>query len=380
MKILHLISTAGVYGAETVVLNLTAAQKAQGHAPCIGAFLNHHRPNLALVDEARRRGLPVETFDCRGRFDRLAVKTIRNFVTGQGIELVHSHGYKSDFYAYLAAKPTGAAFVATCHLWTRSTRSVRFYEFIDSFVLRRAARVVGVSDAISAALFKSGIPKSKLSTIYNGTDLQRFQCVGAPLREELGIGNRLLIGTVARLEKQKGIEYLVRAAQRVISEFPNSLFVVIGDGSLRSSLRELISSLGLDTKVRLLGERTDMPAVYSSLDLFVLPSIDEGMPMTILEALAAHRPVIATRVGAVEKLIVHEQTGLLVESRDVDALHDAIVRCLRDPAFARRLGSNGQRHVQAGFSAGAMAHSYLEIYRQMLRDQERAAVPAWQGS
>lgn len=380
MKILHLISSAGVYGAETVVLNLTAAQKAQGNEPVIGVFRNHHRPNLALVDEARRRGLPVETFDCRGRFDRVTVRALRSFVTGQGIELVHSHGYKSDFYAHMAAKATGAAFVATCHLWTRSTRAVRFYEFIDSLVLRRAGRVVGVSDAISAALLDSGIPKAKLTTIYNGTDLQRFHYVGAPLREELGTGNRLLIGTVARLEKQKGIEYLVRAAQRVISEFPNSLFVVVGDGSLRSSLRDLIKDLGLDAKVRLLGERTDMPAVYSSLDLFVLPSIDEGMPMTILEALAARRPVIATRVGAVEKLIVHEQTGLLLEPRDVSALYDAIVRCLRDPAFARRLAANGERHVHASFSAEAMAQSYFKVYRQTLSDQERAAVPAWQGS
>jgi len=380
MKILHLISSAGMYGAETVVANLTAAQKALGSEPVIGVFRNHHRPNSVLVERARKRGLRVEVFDCHGRLDRACVRAIRSFVTAQGIELVHSHGYKSDFYAYLAAKGTGAAFVATCHLWTRSTRSVRFYEFIDSLVLRRARRVIGVSDAITAALHESGISKSRLRTINNGTDLIRFQCAPSTLREELRIGNRLMIGTVARLERQKGIEYLVRAAQGVISKFPDSLFVVVGEGSLRSELGELIRELGLDSHVRLLGERNDMPGVYSSLDLFVLPSVDEGMPMTILEALAASRPVVATRVGAVEKLIVDGETGLLVDPRDVQALGGAILRSLKDPALARRLGSNGQRHVQASFSAEAMARNYLEIYSQALPKQGSAALPAWQGS
>jgi glycosyltransferase involved in cell wall biosynthesis len=380
MKILHLISSAGMYGAETVVANLTAAQKALGSEPVIGVFRNHHRPNLALVEQARKRGLRVEVFDCHGRFDRASVRAIRSFVTAQGIEVVHSHGYKSDFYAYLAAKPTGAAFVATCHLWTRSTRSVRFYEFIDSLVLRRARRVIGVSDAITAALHESGISESRLGTIPNGTDIIRFQCSPKTLRKELGIGNRLMIGTVARLERQKGIEYLVRAAQGVVSEFPDSLFVVIGQGSLGPELCQLIRELGLESHVRLLGERNDMPGVYSSLDLFVLPSIDEGMPMTILEALAASCPVIATRVGAVEKLIIEGETGLLVEPRDVPALGAAILSCVRDPALAGRLGSNGQRHVQASFSAEAMARNYLEVYSQALHKQGRAALPACQGS
>lgn len=380
MKILHLISSAGVYGAETMVLNVTEAQKAQGHEPVIGVFRNHRCPNLALVDEARKRNLPVEIFDCRGRFDRLTVRSIRRFISSHSIQLVHSHGYKSDFYAYLAARATGAAFVATCHLWTRATRSLRVYEFMDSLVLRRADRVVGVSDVITKGLLESGISKSKLSTIYNGTDLLRFDSAGATLREELGIGNRLLIGTVARLEKQKGLEYLIHAAKDVISEFPDSLFVLVGDGSLRCRLGELINDLGLQSRIQLLGERKDMPGIYSSLDLFVLPSIDEGMPMTILEALAAKRPVVATRVGAVEKLIIHEQTGLLVEARDVPALRDSILRCMRDQPFARRLGSNGERHVQASFSAEAMARNYIEIYKQALGNQERAAIPVWQGS
>jgi glycosyltransferase involved in cell wall biosynthesis len=319
---------------------------------------------LELASEARKRGLQVEVFECDGRFDRAAIRAIRSFVVANGVDVVHSHGYKSNFYGYFAAKGLDAAFVSTCHLWTGATPSIRLYEFLDSLLLRRARRIVGVSDPITKSLCKSGIPKSKISTVYNGTDLLRFSRSSSTLREELGAGNRLLIGTVGRLETQKGIEYFVRAARDVIAELPEALFIIVGEGSLRSRLRDLICDLKLDSHVRLLGERVDMPGVYSSLHLFVLASIDEGMPMTILEALAAGCPVVATQVGSVEKLILHEETGLLVEARNVQALREAIVRCLRDTSFARRLAANGLQHVRNSFSAEAMARNYLKIYSQ----------------
>ena len=380
MRMLHLISSAGMYGAEAVVLNLTTAQKEQSHEPVIGVLHNRHRPHLEIAAEARKRGLAVEIFACQGRFDRSTVRSIRDFVTANSIEVVHTHGYKSDIYGRFAVKGLNTAFVATCHLWTRSTRSVRFYEFLDSLILRSARRVVGVSDAITEALAQSGIPETKLATVYNGTDLSRFEAPVRTLRDELGIGDGLLIGTVGRLETQKGIEYFIRAAREVLGEFPAAQFVVIGEGSLRAQLNGLIRDLRLGANIRLLGERTDMPGVYASLDLFVLASIDEGMPMTILEALASSRPVLATRVGAVDKLVVPDITGLLMESKDVNALRDAMLRCLRDPDFARMLGTNGARHVRNSFSAGAMASNYAEIYSQALRAGEPCAIPVCQGS
>lgn len=380
MKILHLISSAGMYGAEAVVLSLTAAQKEMGHEPVIGVFHNRHQPHLEIAREARKRDLAVEIFACNGRFDWAAVRAIRSFVAARSVEVVHTHGYKSDIYGRFAVKGLSAAFVATCHLWTRGTRSVRFYEFLDSFVLRSARRVVGVSDVITESLARSGIPKSKLATISNGTDLLRFQAATPSLREEMGIGQGLLIGTVGRLETQKGMEYFIRAAREVIAVFPDTQFVVVGEGSLRSQLTELIRDLKLDSHVRLLGERTDIPGVYASLDLFALASIAEGMPMVILEALASGRPVVATRVGAVEKLVLPEVTGLLVEPGDVTGLREAMLRCLGNPAFARQLAANGAQHVRRSFSAEAMARNYSEIYRQALCAEEKSPLPVCQGS
>jgi glycosyltransferase involved in cell wall biosynthesis len=370
MKILHLISSGGMYGAEVMLLNLASAQKRLGCEPVIGVFENTHQPHMELAKAASDRGLAVEVLPCRGKFDRKTIGSIRRSIRASSACLVHGHGYKSDLYGFLSAKPMGVRFVATCHLWTRASRSIRFYEYLDSLILRRADRVVGVSDGIAECLRKSGIPQQKISVIYNGTDLPATIDCQPTLRQEIGAGNKLIVGTVGRLEEQKGLEYFIAAAKEVLTQFPGVLFVVAGEGSWRSRLEHMISDLGLTSSVLLLGRRTDMAGVYASLDLFVLASIDEGMPMTILEALATRRTVVATSVGAVEKLIIPERTGMLVEPRNVPALRDAMLRCLRDPSSAQELGHNGEEHVRNSFSSDAMAGSYIALYRRVLSELE----------
>ena len=370
MRVLHLISSGGMYGAEAMLLNLASAQTRFGCKPIIGVFENTHVPHIELAKAANERGLEVEIIPCRGRLDLKTMHTIRGFIRSNGVCLVHGHGYKSNLYGFLSARQLGVPFVATCHLWTGASRIVRLYEYLDSLILRRAQRVIAVSDAIGDSLRKARIQREKISVIYNGTDLQERQNCQPTLREELGAGGRVIVGTVGRLETQKGFEYFIKAAKEVLAEFPEVLFIIAGEGSLRSRLERMIREMGLASKILLLGKRTDMAGVYASLDMFVLASIDEGMPMTVLEALAARRPVVATNVGALEKLIIPERTGMLVEPRDVLGLRDAMLRCLRNPSFARDLGRNGEEHVRTSFSSDGMARSYLNVYRQVLAQGE----------
>jgi glycosyltransferase involved in cell wall biosynthesis len=364
MKILHLISSGGMYGAEAMLLNLGAAQQRLGCELVLGVFHNKLAPHLEVAERAAPLGLPVEVIPCRGRMDRAAADAIRDCAKRRGIAVIHTHGYKANIYGLRVARSLGIPLVITCHLWTGSSLSVRVYEFLDAQVMRRADKIVAVSDAIEATLRSAGIPRDKLQTIYNGIDLAPFAAAEPTLRRELGSGGRPLIALVGRLERQKGIEYFIRAAAEVVVQSPDARFIVIGEGSQRQPLESLIRELGMTERISLLGERKDMPGVYASLDLFVLSSIDEGMPMTILEALASGRPTIATRVGAVGKLILNEETGLLVEARSVPALRDAMLRCLEDSSFARALGLRGEEHVRTSFSADSMARQYIETYRK----------------
>ncbi len=229
-------------------------------------------------------------------------------------------------------------------------------------MLRRADAVVGVSDGIVQALKRSGVAEDRLLAIPNGIPGRSPQVSTRSLREELGVGQRALIGAVGRLETQKGHTFLLEAARALLQRWPEVLFVIAGEGSQRAVLEQQIRALGLERQVKLLGRRSDMEALYAALDLFVMPSLDEGTPMVLLEAMRAGLPVIATRVGGVPQLIRAGETGVLVEPEDTAALAGAMQRCLADALMARRLGAAAAREIRERHSAEAMESRYRALY------------------
>jgi glycosyltransferase involved in cell wall biosynthesis len=366
MKVLHLISSGGMYGAENVVAALARDLEQMGCWVRVGVFQNAHCPDNNVADQLERCGASVIRIPCRGRVDRGAIQQIREIVRGQQVQLVHSHGYKSDIYSYLACRRLGVPMMATCHLWTRQTPAIRVYEFIDGWLLRRFDAVVAVSDVIAEDARRAGISAARITTINNGIDLAPFASATPTLAEEIKKGDRLLIGTAGRLVSQKGMDYFLRAARAVLNEMPEALFAVVGDGPDRGKLERLAQELGIEEHVVFTGSRADMPHVYASFDVFVLASLDEGLPMAVLEALASNRAVVATQVGAVPKVIVSGQTGMLVKAADVPGLAGAILVLLRSPELRARLGRSGSALVHKQFSSRVMSQEYLRLYEQLL--------------
>jgi glycosyltransferase involved in cell wall biosynthesis len=364
MKILQLISSGGYYGAENVVVSLAESLERNNCGSVIGVFHNDSQVNEELIRQAEKRGLTVERFVCRGRWDWQTVRAIREKVKNLNIDLLHTHGYKADIYGLLAARGLGFPLISTCHLWTHDTAAVRFYEFLDSLLLRRFDAVVAVSDTIAESLRNSGIRQSTIRVIDNGIDLSFFSRTGERLAEKIDNGQKLVVGTVGRLVPQKGLEYFLRAAREVLLDFSDVTFVVIGSGPDREKLEHIVRDLAIEQNVLFTGHCTDMPGAYASMDVFVLASIDEGMPMAILEALASKKPVVATSVGAVPQLIIQEKTGFLVAPRDVQALKLAILRLLKDASLRSQLGNAGEALVKRSHSRDTMARNYLQLYEQ----------------
>ena len=243
---------------------------------------------------------------------------------------------------------------------------MRLYAALDRVALRGFDKVVVVSDAVADILRRWGVAPDKVSTIFNGVDIERFKEATPTLRHEIAPQDHSLVGFVGRLVPGKGGELLLRAAQKVLAVHRKTTFVLVGDGPSRRGWETLATELGIGQHVTFAGVRDDMPGVYASLDIVVLPSLIESMPMCLLEAMAAGKPVIATRVGAVPKLIIPEQTGLLFDSADVNGLATHILRLLEDPELACRLGQNGRAHASRHFSAEAMAKSYRGQYEKVL--------------
>ncbi len=362
MHILQLISSEGYYGAESMLVALADALSRQGHDCTVAVFRDSRAPHTEVADEAQRRGLAVEMVPCAGRWDPVSMRRIRQLLGHHKADVLHSHGYKADLYGYAAARPGGTALISTCHTWPNRRPLMRAYAVLDRFVLRSFDRIAAVSDSAADILRRSGIEKRKIATISNGVDLERFRYASPDLRREIACGRDPLVGFVGRLVPGKGGEILLAAARKVIAEHPEARFVFVGDGPLRGAWQSLARNLSIEDRVVFTGSRTDMPEVYASLDLVVLPSFQEAMPMCLLEALAAAKPVIATTVGAIPRIILPGVTGLLVEPGDEGGLAAAILRLLRNPELSAHFALNGRRQAAERFSCEAMARDYIGLY------------------
>jgi glycosyltransferase involved in cell wall biosynthesis len=372
MKILQIISSGGLYGAEQVVLNLTRHLERMGHEGQIAVFENWHAPNLHIADAAKAFGLAVELVPCRGRFDWGTVKHLKQFAESYKPDLVHMHGYKADMYGYAAVRSLRAAKVSTCHGWVDNTLPLQAYGLMDRWILRRFDLVVAVATEIAERLRRAGVSPGKIHVIGNGIDVTSFETDVPTLRRKLRLDSTcVLVGAIGRLSPEKGFAVLVPAAQVVVQRHPEVRFVIVGCGPEQKKLQQLTRECGLEGKLFWAGRRDDMAGVYASLDIQVQPSLKEGLPMTILEGLAAHKPIVATRVGAVENVIEDGKTGLLVPASDCAQLALAILRLLEDPALRSQLANAGQEHVRTKFSSERMAGEYLAAYAELLAEQGR---------
>ena len=363
MKVLQVISSGGLYGAEAVLLTLSTTLNQTSHKSTLAIFNNLPNPNLQVHEKALQLGLESHLIPCSGQFDHAAVSKLRNLIKETEADVVHAHGYKADSYVYLALRGSGIPIVSTCHNWIKHSWLVSAYGALDRFVLRGYSAVVAVSDEVKQTLLKSRVNFEKIKLIRNGIDVASFANVPPSLREHT---DSQIIGWVGRLSHEKGPDIFIRAAAVALREHPNLLFVLVGDGPLRASLEALTQELGISASIRFAGRREDMAAVYASMDLLVSSSRQEGLPMAILEGMASGVPWIATAVGDVPSLIKDGHNGLLVPIGDIESLSSAIIRLVEHPEIRERLGLAGRQTVQDNFSTQRMTKEYVDVYERLI--------------
>jgi glycosyltransferase involved in cell wall biosynthesis len=242
-------------------------------------------------------------------------------------------------------------------------------------LLGRRDRVVGVGEAVRRALIDNeGIPASRVKVIYNGVDLAPYRdplqdraSIRQRVREEFGIPeSAILLAQVARLDDLKDHATALRAMARIVAAVPQAMLLIVGDGPERTKIERLVGDLGLGHCVRLVGTRGDVPDILLAADLFLLSSKSEGIPLTVIEAMAAGLPVVSTDVGGVGEIVVAGETGLLVPAGDDAALAAAAIELLPDAARRARLGEQGYRRAMDKFDEVRMHHDYRELYAEML--------------
>ena len=365
---MHLISSSGLLGAEQVLLELASKAKQAGLPVTVGVLKNSSNPHVEVTDAAAQKGVNTQVFPCSGRLDKNTLSLINYYVLSHNVNIVHSHNYKSNFYARLSLPRTGVQWVVTNH-GRRTGPFLFFYNLLDTFIVRAADKVVAVSDPIRRQLRRSGLSSEKLSMIDNGIDVDRFLRGQSSkrLRRSLNIeDSAMVIGTIGSLTEEKGHRYLIESIPGVIARFPNALFIFVGSGKERQSLELKARTLGVADSVLFTGVRNDIPDLLSILDAFALPSLREGLPMALLEAQAAHIPVVATNVGAIPTVIKDRETGLLIPPRSPEALCTALCSVLGDPGAAAKMAARAFKRLRKDYSSDTMFQKYLSIYGQVL--------------
>ena len=334
-----------------------------------------HRVTIAtgaecwIAGEARRLGIPVEICPMRGKADIRAIRALIKFCRRENVDILHTHSGIDSWIGGIAAKFAGVPAVRTRHLFLPLK-----YNPIN-FVHYLFARFFALGETMRTMLVKEcGFPADKVINIPTGIDFASFvsRFSRHEMRSTLQIDDdAFVVLTVAVIRGVKRHDVALRAFKILLATFPNSRYLIAGEGPMRSDMERLASELGIDDAVRFLGHRTDVADLIRAADVMLLTSRSEAQSQALTQSIGLGLPAVATAVGGVPEVILHEKTGLLVPPDDPERTASALLRIAQNPAFAATLSAQGKMHAQQHYSLEVMLDRSEAVYRQLLAAHNR---------
>ena len=365
--ILYLSTSSGPGGAERVISNLAASLDPERYRAILCLF----RAGW-IQERSESRGVRTYVIPTHGIADWRWALQFRRLLRQERVDLVHAHEFDANVQGAFVATLSSIPLVATVHgknyFWEKLRRRLA-YRLVSHW-----ATMVAVSDNLKEFIVKNiGISPDRIKVVYNGVDALPY-CEASDVslcRRELGIpqGDHI-VGVVGNLYPVKGHQYFIEGIPAVLQTCPNTSFLFAGRGELETQLKEQVHRLGLDKRVHFLGLRQDIPRILALLDVFVLPSLSEGLSMAILEAMIAGKPVVATKVGGNPELVVEGETGFLVPPRDSHALASRVATLLTNKQQAVQFAEQGRRRAEGQFSLATMVRAYQLLYEQCLQSKQ----------
>lgn len=362
-KILHVVWSLNVGGAEKLVYDLAHAQRAAGFAPMV-CSVNEFG---LLGDRLREEGFPVFSRHKSPGLDISMVRWLRRLIRREKVAVVHAHQYSPMVYAVLA----GLGLRGTTLVYTEHGRNYPEHlswkrRLVNPLLGRLADHLVSISHSTRHSMISCDrLPAGRIRVIHNGVDVRRARgsAPAGQKRAELGIPEGCaVVGSAARLEEVKNLPMMLRAFRQVLAARRDTVLVVAGTGSLEPNLKRLAGELGIAEAVRFIGLRHDLPDLFRMFDVFLLSSHTEGISITLLEAMANEVPAVVTAVGGNPEVVRDGETGYLVPAGGDREMADRILFLLDHPDIARRMGKEALRRVEGSFSFNRMMSSYLELY------------------
>jgi glycosyltransferase involved in cell wall biosynthesis len=366
LTVLHLVANRWWTGSAEPVVRLVSGLRARGHRVLLGLIAGDRFEQKAR--EAGLEPLGQLSLEVRGNpLHALAdLRRVRAIVRAERVDVIHAHHSHDHWLGWLARGRGSAALVRTFH----NSRAVRL-AWPSTALYRRTDASIAVSLEIEERGRRAGIPADRLARVEGVVDLGRFEGGdgGAAIRKEFDLGGAPVLGCVARLAPRRGHELLIRGFRLLLADYPHARLLLVGKGEARQRLEALVTELGLAREVLFTGYRdADLPGVLQALDAFALMGAgsDESC-RAALEAMAAGRPVIGRRVGALPETVLHGVTGLLVDDDRAESVAAALRALVADPERAAAMGRAGRERARALYGSDAHAARVEAVYESALR-------------
>ena len=363
VKVLQFICSTGFYGAERWVLALAKHLDASKISCDLVVTMEPEQKPLELVSEYKKLGLGCHILEMKNKFDFSAVNKLAKLIQDEGIDIIHTHGYKSDIIGVLAARKAGIKSIVTPHGFENAKDfKLRLFIWLGCQAMKFATKVVPLSAQLMADVLRMGVKKDKTLYIQNGVDLSEVEATPSPLRVN---SDEKRIGFVGQMISRKNIFDLLDIFDSLHQQHPNTRLLLLGDGDSRAELETYSKKLQSAEYIEFLGFRDDRLSLLKSFDLFVMTSTLEGIPRCLMEATAAEIPVAAYNIPGIDQLISHEKTGLLADLGDKQTLQHYWEELLFQPDRASELASAAKKYVYQHYSANRMAAEYSALFFEL---------------
>lgn len=370
---MHLIATNFYGGPEKQILEHLKRLNAEKYTAVLASFCEKNGEN-ELLDRAKSADIKTCEIRMTHALDFRALMILLKKLKRENIDLLCVHGYKSVIMGWYARKKLGIPVLVFSRGYTAEDRKVAFYEWLERQFLSKLDGIISVSKGQQKKLHAFGVKARKEWIVYNAVEIpeQSLNDLSQSSRNDvcsrLGVSpEKKLVVTAGRLSMEKGHRYLVEAIAKMGDKAKGINFVFCGSGPEQESLQEQSRKLGVGDKCYFVGFRRDIPDIFRVMDLFVLPSLTEGLPNVILEAFACKKPVISTCVGGVPELVTNDKNGLLIEACNPGALAIAMEKCIQSEELLHDLGESGFQTVREDFTFARQSKLTEQIYAELVK-------------
>ncbi len=371
MKILHVIDSGGLYGAEIVLFNLVEYTNKTSHKAIILSIGNSEIKDKPIEIEARKRNLPVYPIRFKDGFNINGIRQIKKVIEELNIDIVHSHGYKGNILLGLLPRSSRKfLIISTLHGWTSTKMfsKIWFNELLEILVLKKIDKVVAVSTnfrkarmlnnlRIKPCFIPNGVPELK----FNGSLKDSFPDLYNKCK------NKFSLLSIGRLSKEKGYIYLIAALSLLIKKGIDACLVIAGEGDQKDILQSEVKKYNLQTKVHFIGYVESFWRYASDFSVYVIPSLSEGLPMTLLEILQSGVPVLSTNVGEIPNVLDNGKYGVIIPSAKPEKMSEKLCDVYKNPKKYKMIAENARNHVLKHYSIHKTAQLYHNQYEKLLK-------------